>query len=96
MWYILFASVERIFSAMNIIKADLRNKVSNESLNDLMVCYTKRDIFRSIDDDAIIKSFQGMKNRRMICLAKVVIQANILVIVTYWNHITCFGGCTFY
>ena len=59
------ASVERIFSAMNIIKADLRNKVSNEWLNDLMVCYTERDIFRSIDDDAIIKSFQGMKNRRM-------------------------------
>ena len=59
------ASVERIFSAMNIIKADLRNKVSDEWLNDLMVCYTERDIFRSIDDDAIIRSFQGMKNRRM-------------------------------
>ena len=50
---------------MNIIKADLRNKVSDDWLNDLMVCYTERDIFRSIDDDAIIKSFQGMKNRRM-------------------------------
>lgn len=57
--------VERIFSAMNIIKADLRNKVSDEWLNDLMVCYTERDIFRSINDDAIIRSFQGMKNRRM-------------------------------
>lgn len=50
-------SVERIFSAMNIIKADLRNKVSDEWLNDLMVCYTERDIFRSIDDDTIIRSF---------------------------------------
>ena len=57
--------LERIFSAMNIIKADLRNKVSDEWLNDLMVCYTERDIFRSVDDDAIIRSFQGMKNRRM-------------------------------
>ena len=35
------ASVERIFSAMKIIKTDLRNKVSDEWLNDLMVCYTE-------------------------------------------------------
>ena len=33
------ATVERAFSAMNIIKTDLRNKMSDEWLNDLMLCY---------------------------------------------------------
>ena len=42
------SSVERIFSAMKIIKIDLRNKLSDDWLNDLMVCYCEKEIFRSI------------------------------------------------
>jgi len=42
-------SVERIFSAMNITKTDLRNKISDEWLNDLMVCYTEGEIFKGLD-----------------------------------------------
>ena len=37
--------------AMKIIKTDLRNKVSDEWLNDLMVCYYEKEIFRTIHDD---------------------------------------------
>ena len=59
------ASVERIFSAMKIIKTDLRNKLSDEWLNDLMVCYTEREIFRSLDNKRIIQRFQDMKTRRV-------------------------------
>lgn len=58
------SSVERIFSAMKIIKTDLRNKISNEWLNDLMVCYCEKKIFKSIPDDRIIIQFQKMKDRR--------------------------------
>jgi len=36
-------SVERIFSALNIIKTNLRNKMGDEWLNDLMICYTDKD-----------------------------------------------------
>jgi hypothetical protein len=57
------ASVERIFSAMSIIETDLRNKLSDGWLNDLMVCYTERQIFKSIDDAKIMKRFQSMKDR---------------------------------
>ncbi|XP_066311085.1 uncharacterized protein [Miscanthus floridulus] len=42
------ASVERIFSAISIIKIDLRNKMGDEWLNDLMICYNE-EIFRQID-----------------------------------------------
>ena len=49
---------------MSIIKTDLRNKMSDGWLNDLMVCYTKRQIFKSIDDANIIKRFQAMRDRK--------------------------------
>ncbi|XP_066373709.1 uncharacterized protein [Miscanthus floridulus] len=60
------ASVERIFSALNIIKTDLRNKMGDEWLNDLMICYTEKEIFRKIDNEKIKKRFQEMKKRRML------------------------------
>ncbi|KAH1220862.1 hypothetical protein GmHk_12G034395 [Glycine max] len=41
------ASVERAFSAMKIIKSKLRNKINDVWFNDLMVCYTEREIFKS-------------------------------------------------
>ncbi|XP_071685273.1 uncharacterized protein [Lolium perenne] len=42
-------TVERLFSAMKIIKTELRNKMSDGWLNDLMVCYIERGIFKSLD-----------------------------------------------
>jgi hypothetical protein len=35
-------SVERLLSVMSIIKTDLRSKMSDEWLNDLMICYCER------------------------------------------------------
>ncbi|XP_066392140.1 uncharacterized protein [Miscanthus floridulus] len=60
------ALVERIFSALNIIKTDLRNKMGDEWLNDLMICYTEKEIFRKIDNEKIKKRFQEMKKQRML------------------------------
>jgi hypothetical protein len=51
------ATVER-FSAMKIIKTELRNKMSDGWLNDLMVCYIERGIFKSLDLREIKKDFQ--------------------------------------
>ncbi|CAD6239064.1 unnamed protein product [Miscanthus lutarioriparius] len=48
--------VERIFSAMSIIKTDLRSKMGDEWLNDLMICYNENEIFRKIDNEKIIKT----------------------------------------
>ncbi|KAJ1295190.1 hypothetical protein BS78_01G205200 [Paspalum vaginatum] len=59
------ASVERAFSAMNIIKMDLRNRMSNEWLNDLILCYIEKEIFRGLDAATIKKTFQASKNRRI-------------------------------
>ncbi|XP_051202603.1 uncharacterized protein [Lolium perenne] len=52
------ATVERAFSAMKIIKTELRNKMSDGSLNDLMVCYIERGVFKNLDLGEIKKDFQ--------------------------------------
>jgi hypothetical protein len=58
------ASVERAFSAMNIIKTDLRNKMGDDWLNDLMICYVEKEIFAEIDDKKIMLRFHSYKERR--------------------------------
>jgi hypothetical protein len=58
------ASVERVFSAMNIIKSSLRNKIGDDWLNDLMICYVEKDIFAKIDDKKIMLRFHSYSNRR--------------------------------
>jgi Domain of unknown function (DUF4371)/hAT family C-terminal dimerisation region len=47
-------TIERAFSAMNIIKIKLRNKMGDEWMNDNMVCYIEREIFITIDDERIL------------------------------------------
>ncbi|XP_039131870.1 uncharacterized protein LOC120268611 [Dioscorea cayenensis subsp. rotundata] len=58
-------SVERAFSAMNIIITELRNKIGDEWLNDMMICYIERQVFETIDDEAILLRFQNMQSRRI-------------------------------
>ncbi|KAK4280334.1 hypothetical protein QN277_011970 [Acacia crassicarpa] len=60
------ASVERVFSAMTIVKDKLRNRMSDDWFNSCMITYVERDIFDTIDDENIMQYFQGMKNRRML------------------------------
>uniref|UniRef100_A0A453KQ00 HAT C-terminal dimerisation domain-containing protein n=1 Tax=Aegilops tauschii subsp. strangulata TaxID=200361 RepID=A0A453KQ00_AEGTS len=57
-------SVERAFSAMEIIKNKLRSNINNEWFNDLMICYTERELFKSVDDKDIIRTFTTMKSRK--------------------------------
>ncbi|XP_070682427.1 uncharacterized protein [Malus domestica] len=58
------ASVERVFSAMNIVKNTLRNRMSDLWMNDCLVAYIEKDIFNSIEEEAIMQRFQNMKTRQ--------------------------------
>ena len=58
------ASVERVFSAMNIIKTDLRNRMGDEWMNDLLMVYIEKEIFIPIDNEVILQRFQAMATRR--------------------------------
>lgn len=58
------ATVERAFSAMNIIKSNLRNKMGDEFLTDCLVCYIEKELFMGIDNEVILQHFQNMRTRR--------------------------------
>ncbi|CAL2236278.1 unnamed protein product [Prunus armeniaca] len=58
------ASVERAFSAMNIVKTPLRNKIGNQWLSDSLVVYIEKDVFSCISNINIMRRFQDMKSRR--------------------------------
>jgi hypothetical protein len=59
------ATVERAFSAMNIIKTNRTNKMNDDWMNNSMLCCIERDLFASIEDDKILMRFQGLRNRKM-------------------------------
>ncbi|CAL2240199.1 unnamed protein product [Prunus armeniaca] len=58
------ASVERAFSAMNIIKNPLHNRMGDQWLNDSLIVYIERDVFACIDNETIMQRFQNMKTRQ--------------------------------
>ncbi|XP_042409993.1 uncharacterized protein LOC121999370 [Zingiber officinale] len=59
------ATVERVFSAMNIVKTDLRNRIRDEWMNDSLVVYIEKDVFNTVDNEPILQCFQNMESRRM-------------------------------
>ncbi|XP_042423516.1 zinc finger MYM-type protein 1-like [Zingiber officinale] len=48
------ATVERVFSAMNIVKTDLRNRIGDEWMNDSLVVYIEKDVFNTVDNEPIL------------------------------------------
>ena len=56
-------TVERAFSTMNIIKNRLRNQIEDLWINDCLVTYIEKDIFKTIKCEEIMQWFQNMKNR---------------------------------
>lgn len=59
------ATVERVFSAMKIVKTYLRNRMGDEWLNDSMMVYIEKAVFASVDDETILQRYQNMQNHRI-------------------------------
>ena len=57
------ATVEIAFSAMKIVKNRLCGRMSDQWMNNNLIVYIKKDIFHSIDNEAIMQRFQNMKTR---------------------------------
>ena len=60
---VAIVTIERTFSAMNIIKNRLRNQLGDQWMNDCLVTYIEKDIFKTIKCEEIMQRFQNMKNR---------------------------------
>uniref|UniRef100_A0A7N0UEP7 TTF-type domain-containing protein n=1 Tax=Kalanchoe fedtschenkoi TaxID=63787 RepID=A0A7N0UEP7_KALFE len=57
--------VERPFSAMNIIKNRLRNSIGDRWMNDCLLTFKEKDIFKSISNETIYDCFQNLKTHRV-------------------------------
>nr|KAJ0207608.1 hypothetical protein LSAT_V11C500250120 [Lactuca sativa] len=57
------STVERAFSAMKLIKNDLRNKMGDQFMNDCLVSYIEKDVLDGISNDILIDFFRDMKTR---------------------------------
>ncbi|XP_060210281.1 uncharacterized protein LOC132637160 [Lycium barbarum] len=55
------AIVERAFSAMKLIKTDLRNRMDDELFIGCLVPYIEKEVFSNISNEAIMDTFQKMK-----------------------------------
>ena len=58
------AIVEIKFLVMNIIKNWLHNQMGDQWINDCLVTYIDKNIFKTIECEKIIQRFQNKKNHR--------------------------------
>ena len=61
---VAIVTIERAFSAMYIIKNRLHNRIGDQWMNDCLVTYIDKDIFKIIECEEIMQRFQNMKNLR--------------------------------
>ena len=54
---VAIAIVERAFSVMNIIKNRLRNQIRDQWMNDCLVTFIEKDIFKTIKCEEIMQRF---------------------------------------
>ena len=59
------ASVERVFSAMSLVKNKLRNSMGDELLNHCLVKFIEREVFLEVSEDDIVETFMKMRERRV-------------------------------
>ena len=59
------ATTERSFSAMNIVKTRIRNKMDDEFLNDSLLLFIEREVAEKISLEEIVEDFKAAKDRRV-------------------------------
>ena len=59
------ATTKRAFSAMKVVKTNLRNKIENDFLTDSLMLYIEKDIVSTFSLDSIVNDFEYLKERRV-------------------------------
>ncbi|RLM70279.1 hypothetical protein C2845_PM17G12990 [Panicum miliaceum] len=54
------ASVEKVFSAMDLVMKKLRNRVGEQLLYDCLITFVEREVFMQVKADALISRFQAI------------------------------------
>ena len=57
------ATVERCFSAMKLVKTDLRNRIIDDFLNAALICAIQKEAYANVKNEDVIDRFQKMRTR---------------------------------
>jgi hypothetical protein len=58
------ATVEKCFSGMKFVKTYLCNRIGDDHMNYVLICYVEKEEMRKVNNDAIVRCFMEMRNRR--------------------------------
>ena len=58
------AAVERSFSGMKFVKNRLRNRISDQWISDLLVCFVESDVSDLVDNEKIVEYYSKISTRR--------------------------------
>ena len=58
------ANLERVFSELNLVKNQTRNRMCDEFLNGHLVTFIKHELFSNISKNDIIHTFMATKKRK--------------------------------
>jgi hypothetical protein len=56
------ATINKIFLAFKLVKNRLHDQIRGDLLNDCVVTYINKDIFKSVDNEKILQCFHYMKS----------------------------------
>ena len=62
--HVATATVKRCFSAMILIKMNLRNRMGENYMNDALICNIEKEVFTKVTNEDVMKRFHGSKRRR--------------------------------
>jgi hypothetical protein len=60
------ASVESVFSAMNLVKSKLSTSMGDDLMNNCLVAFSERDVFLKVSEEDIVEAFMAKEHRRVI------------------------------
>jgi uncharacterized protein Smg (DUF494 family) len=58
------ATVERCFSAMKIVKTELRDRIGDIYMSNSLICYVEKEEVLKVTNEVVIQRFMKMKPRR--------------------------------
>ena len=56
--FVVTTSVDGCFSAMNVVKKKLHNKMDDWLISDCLICYVEKDMFSAIGNDLVFDLFK--------------------------------------
>ena len=60
---VIIATVETVFSMMNIVKNRLQNRMEDTWMNNCLVTYIEKNILREVQNEKVVNRYQNMKTR---------------------------------